>query len=1351
MFNYFLRSIKNCKSKDDVTHLCRKFLKNINYFNTYEISLCINKFSKIAFEDKLFWKHFCLLITTRDENLVKKFLLTKKNDINNNKCDNKEYGKCDDYDDHKVMKVQNKLLNLEEHKRDERNNIIYFKNGTCKKKDDFTEYKLFHEEDKKEENQKKKDKLLHLFNIEELCLILNSLSKVNIKNDDILKYASHKLINHINLNKYLINTIKALTSLSGRTQGGKNKSVEINNCNNTNGCNDNMYESINVQHILQDKIYQNINNLHNILTEKDISILIELMITHNDIDNKNKEDKLLGDKNIVIKNTKKDSKTIKEKINTYNDNNEIHNNIYNNNNVNVNFLKKKLFDSLKKVNHISEQSISLILQACSKSSEKNKQLLDILKVIIILKLKKEKKCSDIFLSSVIHSYASVNYKDKILFNILSNYIYTNINYINIKALIIILNSYVNIEILNIKLFSIALNKLAKKDVLLNLSNQCTSNIITIFTKTYHYLDKEKIKFIFNTIIQRIKHEYNEYNNKYDKNHTHLKENISYNKSVSIRTTPLLNKKNKIIIINNNNNNNKNNKNNKNNNFPESIISHKHSPYLKYIPRNINITSKKKDIYKNQIHQQDSNQILNQNKFFILNFLTKHITNILNNLSKLNMADTKLYEIFSSLILKKKKNDINKLDLLNITSSYSRAAYRNEHIYNLIIEYSKQYILSNELKYVEFINLFTSISTFYILEKNEPSNTYKRKFNEIIKCMIQRLKGEEEKIINKNYRKDIDRKMYDKIDVKKIHTIHIHNSNEIYKNILNVYEERHEKQISHCSNYSNEELHSDKNINGDENKNMVTHINNNLDEESVDKNHKDLHVNEYCYNYDNIRNKNILDNLNINHLAYILSTLCKLNIHDEYIYNKCVINIRKKIFKMNCKCLSIYLLYISKFNIIQDTYIKNVIASCYKLKYEKKKKKKITNLNMNNNIFLKMNNLYKQLLSNDIINSIYIIRCLIKNDIDMIKKNLNIYNLNNNINDGMYSNNSYNNIYVIYFNLLYIYNLYSSKNYDILLINISRDKNVNMFNNNNNNNNKTVLPFNSEREREKKNNTSCSMDKREHYKIKKKLRSYISDDHNNDDNNNIIKMDDMFFEEQDNIIKTRELNIHSSCILLNSLSYLLTHVYFYNEKYYKIIYYLLLCNFKYVFQKLKLKYTIYDLLYNLTDLNNETETKNIVQDIIDSASLRQLYMSILMLYYLHPLHIPINTTINNILNKYPLFLLQYIYFFLKYSPIVSFEKYRSIYNSFNNIKFIYYNDDYSHNNKKKINDQNVCHHKHDDNKTPNISTSELNVYNIILNILRKNNKLQHFHVSTTFNIYMYSVDILITSKKKKKKK
>ncbi|ETW37956.1 hypothetical protein PFTANZ_01387 [Plasmodium falciparum Tanzania (2000708)] len=515
--------------------------------------------------------------------------------------------------------------------------------------------------------------------------------------------------------------------------------------------------------------------------------------------------------------------------------------------------------------------------------------------------------------SVIHSYASVNYKDKILFNILSNYICTNINYINVKALIIILNSYVNIEILNIKLFSISLNKLAKKDVLRNLSNQCTSNIITIFTKTYHYLDKIKINFIFNTIIQRIKQEYNEYN----KCQVYVKENVSYNnKSVSFSTTPLINKKNKIIINNNNNNNNYNYNNNNNYyyyNFPENIISHNHSTYLKYIPRNINSTSKKKHKYnKNETDERDRNEVVNQNKFFILNFLTKHITNILNNLSKLNMADTKLYEIFSFLILKKKKNDINKLDILNITSSYSRASYRNENIYDLIIEYSKQYIVQNDLKYVEFINLFTSISTFYILEKNEPSNIYKTKFEEIIKCMIQRLKGEDEKSINKNKRKDIDGKIYDKVNIKKDNVIRTHNLNETYKNILNTYEESPDK-----------------------------HINNNIYEECVEKNIKDLHVNDscYCYNYDNIRNKNILDNLNINHLAYILSTLCKLNIHDDYIYNKCVINIRKKIFKINSKCLSIYLLYISKFNIIQDTYIKNVIASCYKLEYEKKKKKK----------------------------------------------------------------------------------------------------------------------------------------------------------------------------------------------------------------------------------------------------------------------------------------------------------------------------------------------------------------------------------------------------------------------------
>lgn len=72
-------------------------------------------------------------------------------------------------------------------------------------------------------------------------------------------------------------------------------------------------------------------------------------------------------------------------------------------------------------------------------------------------------------------------------------------------------------------------------------------------------------------------------------------------------------------------------------------------------------------------------------------------------------------------------------------------------------------------------------------------------------------------------------------------------------------------------------------------------------------------------------------------------------------------------------------------------------------------------------------------------------------------------------------------------------------------------------------------------------------------------------------------------------------------------------------------------------------------------------------------------------------------------------------------------------------------------KKKMNHEKNIYHKHDDIKRPNISTIELNVYNIILNILRKKNILQHFNLSTTFNVYMYSVDILIKSKKKKQKK
>ncbi|CRG93663.1 conserved Plasmodium protein, unknown function [Plasmodium gallinaceum] len=1090
MFNYFLKSFNKCKNKNDVIHISEKFLKNIFLFNTYEISLSLNKFSKINFDDKIFWHKVCYLITTSDDKLLGKFQsLRKEKDEKHKQNDICEKHKKDDKND-----INKKILL--------NSNVEYIN---------------------KENN--KNDKLINYFSTEELCLILNALSKVNVKNNDILRLASEKLLKEIDLNKHIINTIKAISYFS----------------------NDN---NINLENVLEkfSKDYQNLNNL---LTERDISVLIELTLKQN---NQNEEKN-----NYPLLNENKKNDTIKNDENENKPNENWKN--QNNSNKNLNILKKKLITGLKKFSYISEQSIALILNAYSKSLEKNKKLLDILKIIIILKLRKENKCSDIFLSSITHSYSTVYYKDKLLFNELADYTYKNINNINIKPLIIILNSFININILNIKLFNESLDKLANKKVILNLSNQCTSNVVTIFTKSYNYLDKKKIHFIFENIIRRIKRDYN------------------------------LIKKNNYFNNYNEDNSNKTELNN------ISGVEKKKKNFNK----NLEITFNKYK-FKNSF---------NNKNIFIFNFLTKHLTNILNNFSKLNYADTNIFQIFTYLILRNKEN-INKLDFLNITSSYSRNAFLNTDIYDIIKVNSKKYILNNDLKYVEFINLFTSISTFYIIEKNENKKNYNKEdseFKDLINLMIDRLKENNNIHINKNEENCLN-----------------NNKKDFLKNISNNCENRE-------SNNNNNNTNSDD-------------LQNNYLKYSLYKNKSDNN-----YFYSNIKNKNILDNLCVNHICSILSSLCKLNIHDKIIYEKCVKNIKKKIFKINSKSLVIYLLYVSKYNIIPDNFIRTIISNSFKLmhtnKYEKiyqiEKQKK-------DSFLIKMYNLYFQLQTNDIINSIYIIRCLIKNDF-----------------------NYKNNTYIIYQYLLNI-------------CKIMQNKNVQLYN------------------KKTENNTY----------------------------NNIIKMDDIDFEENI-LMKNRKLNIQTSCILINSLCFLLTHLYFKNKNYFKIITFLLLYAFEYLFKKLNFYNFRKDLLFNLTDQQKINEIKNIIKNKIDSASMRQLNMSILILFYLNSLN-SIYTRKNNLYN-YPISLLNYLYFFLKYNPFTQFEKYSSIYNSLNNKKLTYNYD--LHFNKKET--------KLSNSKTPNISINEINIYQMILNILKKKNLCDNYNVFSTYSIYMYSVDIIIKLK------
>ncbi|CRH01051.1 conserved Plasmodium protein, unknown function [Plasmodium relictum] len=1082
MFNYFLKSFNKCKNKNDVIHLSKQFLKNIFHFNTYEISLSLNKFSKINFDDKIFWKKVCYIITTSNkfsENFH--FLKKEKNEyIQDNKDDKK---------------------NIEK-KRLSNNNVEYLN-----------------------KENKKNDKLINYFSIEELCLILNSLSKVNIKNDDILKFASEKLIKEIDLNKHIINIIKSISYFSNNN------------------------DNVKLENILQkfSKDYKNLNRL----TERDISVLIELTLKQNNQNEQENNDVLL------IENKKNEVNKNGENENESNENYDYQNN----SNKNLSILKKKLISSLKKFSYISEQSIALILNAYSKSLEKNKKLLDLLKIIIILKLRKEYKCSDIFISCVTHSYSTFYYKDKLLFNELADYTYKNINSINIKSLIIILNSFININILNIKLFKESLNKLANKEVILNLSNQCTSNVVTIFTKSYNYLDKKKIHFIFENIIRRIK-----------KDHNLVKKSINFNNYKEDNC----NGKEKLKNICN----------------KEKIKEN--------LNKNLEIITKKYQF-------KDS---FNNKNLFIFNFLTKHLTNILNNFSKLNYADTHLFQIFTYLILRNKEN-INKLDFLNITSSYARSGFLNSDIYDIIKVNSKKYIINNDLKYVEFINLFTSISTFFIIEKNENKKEYNKEedsqFKEIINLMIERLKE------------------HNNTDMNKKEANYINNKKDSIKNISN--------------DYANNKINNNTNNQNDLQCNYLKY---------------DLYKNrsDNSYNYSSIKNKNILDNLCMNHICSILSSLCKLNIHDKIIYEKCIKNIKKKIFKINGKCLAIYLLYVSKYNIVPDDYIRTIVSNSFKFMHTNKYERINLIEKQNRDSFLiKMHNLYYRLQTNDIINSIYIIRCLIKNDF-----------------------NYKNNTFIIYQYLLNICKIIQNKNVQL----------------------------------DNKENKSNEYD-------------------------NIIKMDEIDFEENI-LLKNRKLNIQSSCILINSLCFLKTHLYFKNENYFKIIMYLLLYSFKYLFKKLNFFNFRKDLIYNITDEIKINEIKNVIKKKIDSASMRQLNMSILISFFLDSLDSIYMKKSN--LYCYPISLLNYFYFILKYNPFIQFEKYSSIYNSLNNKKLTYNYD--SHFNEKEM--------KLANSKMPNISSSEIRIYHIILDILKRKNYLKNYNIFSTYNIYMYSVDIIIKRKK-----
>ncbi|GAW81938.1 hypothetical protein, conserved [Plasmodium gonderi] len=1208
MFNYFLKGFNKCHSRTDVVHLSKQFVKNIYHFDTYEISLCLNKFSKANFQDKEFWNNVCRAITTTDDKVIAKFKIRKKfskvsqvgerggeiiptnawqNDVTDTYEKQSEEKKC----------TQRALQNWES-RNDSNDNLS--NNNTHPVDDD------------------RKDKLLYHFNMEELCLVVNALAKVNVRNDEILKLASQKIITEFDLNTHMVNMIKAISRFAGVGRVGRLSRDELGQSQEPN--------LFPLEEALE-KVYQNYNHVKKNLTERDICILIHLMLTKeiettreeaNEESSTNKND--LQDGQVKERKKKKKLNEMAYKI------------------------RGKLINSIKKINHISEQSIALILNACSKSCTKNKNLLDILKIIIILKLKEEKNtCSDIFVSSITHSYSSFYYRDKILYDTISEHVCMNIDKISVKALIIILNSFVNVDILNIKMFNASFNRLAKREVINSLSNQCTSNLITIITKCYSYLNTEKTHFILSLVKRRIRRDFAratqgprgmapisllqsgrfiEDRDKNDGIRGDLAKDDGFRgdlaKDDGIRGDLA-----------------------KDDGFRGDLA--KDDRFRGYLAKDDRFRG-------NWAKPERFNEPVCQTKqakgnVFIEGFLTQHLTNIINNLSKLNQADMNMFKIFSHLILKKKK-EINKLDLMNITSAYARSGYVDMEMYELIKHYARKYLKNENLKYVEFINLFTSMGTFSLIEKNykwsSPMEGSTCKFQDIICIMMNRLKGDTTS------------------------TAQVHGVNWVY----------HQRGDNNSSRPLGESS-SIRSVIVTGCKKMSSKL---PQKEEVQNERNDTHRSSSNYYACINERKNIIENLNIKHTCCILSTMSKLNTHDKQIYEECIKNLKKKIFKMDSRCLTMYLLYVSKFNITPDRYIRDLISKCFKFMHFQNGNVELTTIQGDKNGFLnKMKNLHAQLQTEDIVNAVYIIRSLIKNNIDYRSS-----------------------MYIIYAYLQLIYRVVISK---------SRCKNK---------------------------QNRCREDQ------------------------NIIKLGESQHEEPiiTTLIKNRKLNTQTACILMNSLAFLNTHIYFQNEEYSKMLSWLLLFSFKFMFDKLDIRQESLDkLLYpDISQKKEEkiNEIKNIIKKKIDSASIRQLNMTILMSFHFYSFNIFFNSPkwkMTSNLASYPLNLLKYFYFFLKYTPFTHFEKYSSIYNLMNNTKkFINYFDDVS----SKIDSITpyMCHKNNNNNTAlltcstepfPTISKGEMSIYRTVRQVLKKNNCQDRYIVLSTLTLYMYSVDLLIVQK------
>ncbi|ANQ09069.1 Uncharacterized protein PCOAH_00036180 [Plasmodium coatneyi] len=1086
MFSYFLKGVSKCQDRADVVHLSKKLIQNMHLLDTQEISLCLNKLSKVHFEDKAFWDNVCRIITTTDVRVVGKFKFLRGrqtggiiNEVNERTVANPPDGGYN-------ATTSTPGGGNSPQKGDPLNVNALNPNGGTRRSN------------RPNGELHRADKLLYHFNMEELCLVLNALAKVNVRNEEILKVASEKIIREFEMNRHVVNTIKAVGTFGVAPPG----STHAGSC-------DPMGQAL-------QNVYQNYDRMSKNLTERDISVLIRVMLTRG--------------------NQTGGNQTGGEEAS------QVGSNPISGNQANqtASALIEKLISSVKKVNHISEQSIALILNACTKSCVKNKALLDMLKIVVILKLKQEKnKCSDIFVSSITHSYSSFAYRDRVLYDTIAEYVCANIESINVKALVIILNSFVNIEIVNLKLFDAALGRLARREVINGLSNQCTSNVITIVTKSYNYLCTEKTRFILQLVKGRLRREF-----------ARTKRALSKEKGAE----------------------------------PVCLSDLRRSAFLE-------------------------------------GFLMKHLTNILNNLSKLNHADANLFALFSHLILKKKK-EMNKLDFLNITSAYARFGYVDDEIYKLIQLHAKKHLADKNLKYVEFINMFTSMATFSLIERNRRTDHHvgdpTNHFGEIIHVMMNMLKG------------GVDNRgvLGAQGDHPKEENANMGNTGNI-NDILNCSPRQHHARIQN--------------------------------------------------------RKNIIDNLSAKHTCCILATMSKLDTHSRQIYEQCVKNIKKKILKMDSRSLTMYLLYVSKFGLTPDRDIKTLLSNSFKMVHLKTGKiNGVDAKGQQGDRLNKMLTLRTQLQTEDVVNAVYIVRSLIKND-----------------------PNYRDSAYVM---CAYLEGIYAG--------------------------------------------VQCTNGGAS------KSKSQNGSPYRSEPDQNIIHIGEAHDPSVTPLLSGRKLNTQTACILMNTLAFINTHLSLPSGRYAKIVSYLLLFSLRFMVERLNLRRSLRELLYegtsknecvnqnvHICDSQNCSDVTDVVKRKIDSASIRQINTTILMLFHLgslNPFSYSPQEEVTN-LASYPLRLLQYVYFFLKFSPLAPFERYTSVYNSVSNRrKFTNYCG--GGNNQMDLtwlssgpsSDRPIAEHC----ELPSISEGEMSIYQTVASLLKRKGCGANCTLLSSFGVYMYSVDVLI---------